>query len=747
MGNGSLTADVPLGPFLGTLVTVHAARGRQAKLHASRDCSHLRSREVTTVEVHLDAAVLDRLCPSCAAWGPRVRPGTGLGIFLDALCGVGLLYQLHSYSAVGEDEDWDQDEIEAAAALLRVEPQTALDEEDQEDHGWEARQDAERLRDSVFSTWRSAAKSLHQAGATLGMFPWLTEWAEPKLALKKKNLTGLQAQAALFVDAQGLLAAAAAADLDEPRLPLDDQAFKVLGSAAEIRSGLGSLWRTWQRKASDGWDRPEARSYLAYQLVHSIHSRRKGRDEALAGAHLLLASWERHAQEAVTSADPAPKKLVTVTLPRTGDKETSGHGRDTWDGLDTWMLGVLVAYLVDADFDRGAVTLRVPELIADRLLTHAAPLPCTPQSDVSDVPAPDSAVRVSAQIQPGIFDDTPVADRQLVTADHLRVLRAASANADQLYIIFSAEHGAEALPLAALETRCAQGWQGVIIASASDLPSRLIKPWKDHLSEQLDDAANEPVWSERIHDPHSPAFGQRLSVEDGHRVMARLSYPDREHEYNLRTLAIARSVHDLRMLDGGYDHHGRPSHVVPHAVWNALLAMDPLDLEPFAAPSEDRWRSGSAIPLGNLADVQIYTTNADPLVQGKGHSPACGHARDRGVTKDYDLLSVAQILDRDDTDWCSQCGGYTVRRLTAGQLSYYRAAHRLHSVAEKLRPDQPPTQYNLDTAALLSQLDELAQWPVQNKTSLHIADTWRWGKIVDRLHAKAQTWNGAGSTR
>ncbi|WP_314242019.1 hypothetical protein [Streptomyces sp. DSM 40907] len=42
---------------------------------------------------------------------------------------------------------------------------------------------------------------------------------------------------------------------------------------------------------------------------------------------------------------------------------------------------------------------------------------------------------------------------------------------------------------------------------------------------------------------------------------------------------------------------------------------------------------------------------------------------------------MADLLARDYWDWSSKCGGYAVRLLAATQLSYYRAAHRLHDIA------------------------------------------------------------------
>jgi len=120
--DSSLAADVPLGPFEGTPVTVHSAKSKNAKLHATTTCTQLRSRDITTTQVPLNADTIGRMCSRCAQWGAWARPETGLGIFLRALGGVGLLYQLQSYTAPDPDDRWEPDEVQAAIALLRTDP-------------------------------------------------------------------------------------------------------------------------------------------------------------------------------------------------------------------------------------------------------------------------------------------------------------------------------------------------------------------------------------------------------------------------------------------------------------------------------------------------------------------------------------------------------------------------------------------------------------------------------------------------
>ncbi|MFJ6141109.1 hypothetical protein [Kitasatospora sp. NPDC092286] len=743
MLDNSLTADVPLGPFEGTPVTVHSTRGKSAKLHATTTCTQLRSRDIATTQVPLNADTIGRMCSRCAQSGAWARPNTGLGIFLRALGGIGLLYQLQSYTAPDPDDCWEQDEIQAAAALLRtdpVEPTATVgadgeEEEEPAEEDWEARDEAKRLRDSVLSTWRGAATSLHLAQAAVTLFPWLAQWAEPKLAVKQQYLEVLRAQAALFVDPEGLMAAAAAAAMEEPELPSDEAAFSAIGTGKEVGTQLKALWHEWRDKAGRGWEGPSARTYLAYGPTHGIRPNRKGYAATRAAVDGLVASWEEQARDVAASAEPAALGWVTVRLPEVKeDTAPPWRERGFLRDLDDWTTGVLITYLANADWAGRTLTLRVPRLIADRLLSRSHRLDCQAHQDrqTPAKPAPSAS-----PIRPGIFDDTPVRGRRPLTADHLRLLRSMRATAaDELYIVFSTDGGTEVLPLPVLEKRLARGWQCFLLAGASDLPADVIEPWAREVGPRPED--RESLWPQYPRSAHDPLFGEDLGLAQGATRAAWLAYEHQDAERNLRLLAMARGVRDLRTLDGGYDDHGR-SRTLPHPVWLGLLAhAEDLDLEPFEAPDAGRWRGGgSGIPLGVLADVQVYTTNADPRIQGKGHSPFCPHSRERGVVAGDDLLTVADLLDNDDYDWCSKCQGYAIRRLTDTQLSYYRAAHRLHDIAQSLDAGRGGHD-RLDIETITRQLGELADWRPAGEDHWYTSGARRWRRIVHELQAKAE---------
>ncbi|MFD0353692.1 hypothetical protein ACFVHW_08065 [Streptomyces sp. NPDC127110] len=165
-----------------------------------------------------------------------------------------------------------------------------------------------------------------------------------------------------------------------------------------------------------------------------------------------------------------------------------------------------------------------------------------------------------------------------------------------------------------------------------------------------------------------------------------------------------------------------------------------LDLEPFEAPGGNGWKpGGSGIPLGVLADVQVYAANADPRFQGKGHSPFCSHTRERGIVASDDLLTVADLVSGKDFDWCSKCSGYAIRRLTDAQLAHYRAAHRLHDIAQQLDPSRggyDPDRPN----RLAEQLRALENWNPGGEDR-YSEDSRRWRRMVRELLARGHSAN------
>ncbi|GAB3972360.1 hypothetical protein GCM10029978_049300 [Actinoallomurus acanthiterrae] len=734
-----LTVDVPLGPFEGAPITVYAAKGKSARLHSGETCSSLRTDNVLALTVPLDSVAIGRMCRQCAEWGTWARPDTALGIFLASLTGLGLLYELNSHGAGEADEEWTEQEVEETAALLSLGEWPSEDDED--DERFAVFEAARSLRDSIFAQWSRAAESLHRALHGVTMYPWLEDWARERLESKAEHVEMLRKQAAQLVRTEALVVVSAVSQSPEPDFPADDPAFCVLGDVARVKSLLQRLWRRWQNAVSDGWVGPGEHAFLAYDLTEALGNRRKGRDDLLARAKALISAWVNEAEARVDNDENQPGELVLVNVPSDdGERERPADFRDE---LSQWELGVIASYTVKADWGGRAMLLRVPRVIATRLLEGRSGLSCSPcaDSDIERTRASLTTREPAEPLLPGVLDDTPVSERRPVTVAHLRTLRATRGFVDQPYVVFSAESGVEILSLTVIENRCADGWRGVLIAGASDLPASLMDPWRQKINACSDLAADQAEAGRRQVSDH-PGFGHRLGVAAGEEVLASLlSSPrtgDAERDRALRCLAMVRSVDDLRDLDDGRD---RTSSAIPRKVWYAVLAAEHVDLAPFRPEDAiERWERGIGVPLGVLADVQVYTTNADPAVAGKGHSPYCGHIRDRAITSDYDRIALADLLARDDFDWCGKCGGYAVRRFTDVQLDYYRSAHRLYEIHQRLHGNQSWSEHRLpDVSTITSELEDLRRWqPGAAKSYWRRGAAWRWRDLVTDLQRRAK---------
>ncbi|MDR3083204.1 MAG: hypothetical protein LBV60_20195 [Streptomyces sp.] len=711
MSYGLLTPDVPLGPFEGTVVTLWSTQARDAKLHSTSSCSRVRSARVAERKVQLDASVVGRLCTQCASYESWTHPGTGLTVFLNAVTGMGLLYELGRCHDADEDT-FDDTELDEAASLLfsasagsKERTQTAEgQEEGAEDDCWEEVREARQVRESVVGEWLDALVSLHRVQRVLALFPWLRSWAEPQVQRKLDHLQVLRARAGRLIVPDALVLAAAVSVMKEPDLPVDDPVFALLGARGEVKEALTSLWRQWRDAVEDSWDHPREQEYLAYRLSRGMSSRRKGRDQMLERAQALLGAWAEEAARSI--AADCGERVLAVHLDG-GSLSASSRRACALEQLSQWERSVLASYTVSVDW-AGAelvISLRVPEPIAARLLSQRSPLVYEPR-DEKKLPAGNrmTDLEVGPALGPGVFDDTPVHGRQLLQLEHLRALRDTAGGAEQLYVVLGLGAGVEVMTLGALEQRSAAGWQGVILAAASDLPDALIDATLG--SPAAEAAENDDVWARPVHDPEEEAFGRSLSAAEGERVLVRLCREKREIRQALKSLALARSLPDLRNLEAvAEDEQGYPLRPFARAVWNGLLAMEQLDLEPFASEGDEYWADGSGLPLGVLAPVQAYTTDVFGRFQGRAHSPGCAHRRPHaGVDRQDEKVSIEELLHAKGFDPCGKCGGYAVRRLSEVQVAYYRAAHRLHHLIQIAASGSG----TIDVDRYMSRLDELS---------------------------------------
>ncbi|MEU2791740.1 hypothetical protein [Streptomyces sp. NPDC007100] len=757
MTYGRLSPEVPLGPFANAPVEVWSTPGKAAKLHASEHCSRARTGRMAASELPLGEAVR-RMCPRCAEHGQWARPGTGAGIFLEALTGLGLLYELERYAGADEDTRSD-DEVRQAAALLnrlprgehenQGEPQEPGGSEElggseksdgseelaEDEDDWHEVQEAHSERALIFGQWRDAAASLHRAHQLWAPFPWLRPWADAGLRQKAAYVALLQRQAGQLVSRDALVVAACAGAMEAPDLPVEDPALAALGASATVRSELASLWRRWNGRAASSWEHPREHRYVAHHLTDGMSGRRKGRDAVLGCAYQLVSTWTAAAE--VAAVGEYGERTLIARLPERRPERRPGHDESFLHDLSEWELAVLASWGMDADWERLTVTLRVPEPVAVRLTSSGSALPCSLPEDVVAEP-----VAAPAQsVEPGVFDDGPIAQRRPVTAGHLQALRTVSRDADQLYLVLSAVNGPEVMSLSELERRVSSGERYVIVTAAGGLPEEVLPQWHEQV-EATDSPEPGSVWPSRSSDPEHPDFGRSLGITEGEQVVARLSSlggRSRGADVALRSLVLARGVTDLRVLEGTYDEIGYRRNVFPNDVWHGLLAMEQLHLAPFRTVPEDGSRGGSGLPLGVLARVQLYTTDAAGKFQGRAHSPDCAHQRDeRGLTRGYDLVTVEEMLHAERFDPCSKCGGYATRRLTEAQIAYYRAAHRVHECARKVRWALGNRELAGDCASLVAKVKE---WSDRKP-----ADEWfeagsqivRWHHAVGELYRQAR---------
>ncbi len=147
-----------------------------------------------------------------------------------------------------------------------------------------------------------------------------------------------------------------------------------------------------------------------------------------------------------------------------------------------------------------------------------------------------------------------------------------------------------------------------------------------------------------------------------------------------------------------------------------LACGDHLDLSPFL----------EGVPLGPLATIPIYATDAQNRYVGKSHAPAlCQHSD--YLRDDDDVLALSEWVPivarfREEHDpWlgdprCSKCGGFAIWRFDDQQLAYYQAACRLssHEIPNTLRwyddaDSRDAPDYLRGTIRSPSSIDRLSQ--------------------------------------
>lgn len=764
MTHGVLTPDVRLGPFEGTPLTAYAAVGRTARLHANPTCNRLRTDTPRELQVSLDASTIARMCTECASWGRWARPGTALGLFLEEFRGIGMAYELGF--CLGPDPD-DPDptvrEITEAAAVLRQGEPSSDEDGDYDEAAWTAYREAKDLRDSiVVPAWTLAAGSLLEAAGRAARYPWLFPWTAKRLDRKAQYTETLRRQAVALISEEALITAAVVDQEGEPDLPVDDLAFAILGGHAAAQRALSGLRREWRSRVRDGREPPGYFSYLGYDLTGN---KRKGRELLNSRKNEMLDAWAERLQAEVTPALQGPRKLILATMLVGTDPDEPRWSIEK--ALGFWDIGVLLMYTRAVDWASRTFLLSVPTVVAERLLRHWSSLKASEcQGDPDDTQSHESILRSAVAAKggengagaylPGTLDDTPVGQRRIVSLAEVRVLRERLDHGSQLFVVCSAAGGVEVLSLSRLERRCEDGWLGILLAEAGDLPDAMIAPLIADSVLPEPGAEDTPADEDNVEDgferwrtggrePRDSDFGAHLGMDAAARELQRFHrWPGVRGKADraLQIMALISGVSDLRSIEVEYTGPGEQA--VPHAVWDTLLLpLTRVDLLPFH-PRDDDWpyHSGFGLPLGVLADIQVYAKNADPRTMGKAHAPFCQH--DHGVTLDthYDLMTLTEAMQFPEEERCSKCGGYALRRFSKTQVAYYRAAHILLGVAESLDQElrgHRGRQADLD--AITERLTELSPWGRPYSGPLDPDDAENVATVIQDLKAKLQTIN------
>ncbi len=208
-----------------------------------------------------------------------------------------------------------------------------------------------------------AAESLFRAHRFITRYPWLSDWAQPRLKAKIAYAEELGAGFAATIVPGNLVDAAAVALLLQPELPFDRTEFAVLGDA---RRALATLWRRWREEASSRWTRLEERTSAQYSAIHeAMGNRRKGRPEAEQALHDLIHEWITSARALSSESATLADRWLIVSIPRPENR----HARMAEvQLLPHWHLGVLAAHTVAIDWSRRIALLKVPDLVGRVLL-------------------------------------------------------------------------------------------------------------------------------------------------------------------------------------------------------------------------------------------------------------------------------------------------------------------------------------------------------------------------------------------
>jgi hypothetical protein len=254
-------------------------------------------------------------------------------------------------------------------------------------------------------------------------------------------------------------------------------------------------------------------------------------------------------------------------------------------------------------------------------------------------------------------------------------------------VVFSMESGVETITVDTAAQRIADGQHLMLLTALDEIPTAFLTAWAGSQPPAkamtgYDGAPAHPV-IKLVRESDSVELDRILAegylVQDQFRSFSPAT---------LRMIAVARGIGDLRHLpaDSGENNGYVDWQVVRAALLTDLsVAMFMPDDMTGLKDRDWHWDGVSGLPVGPLADLQVYGSNLNGRWQGMSHTLGCQHRGRGGADRfadDDQMMPLWQYIHISRDNRCSKCGGRSVRRPTALQLTFYKDMEALASALQ-----------------------------------------------------------------
>jgi len=256
-------------------------------------------------------------------------------------------------------------------------------------------------------------------------------------------------------------------------------------------------------------------------------------------------------------------------------------------------------------------------------------------------------------------------------------------------VVFGMESGVETITLDTASQRIADGQHLMLLTTLDDIPAAFLTAWAKSQPPAKAVTGYDGAPAHLVVKLHRESDGAEVDriLAEGYLVQ------DQYRSFSpatLRMIAVARGIGDLRQLPAN---SGELSAYVDWQVVCSAVLTD-LHVDMFGPGDmsglKDRdwhWDGVSGLPLGPLADLQVYGSNLNGQWQGMSHTLGCqhrGHRRTDRFTDDDQMMPLWQYVHIGRGNRCSKCGGRSVRRPTVLQLTYYKDMEALSDALKEV---------------------------------------------------------------